>query len=214
MLVTSYCQLMASERELAASEKKELAATQALEQAQKALLVAQKTGDELDNARRKLVDLAKVTGTAMLTDLMAGNFGGGTTLKVRLSLCDRIIGSLREIGLSEDEIARAKEMYSKGIGVIYHWAIGCALEGRTDPDKINMNASPELRRASYEFEKMVNFPEWRVPSPDEMQSFIEKRGFMNEEVKALIDDYRHFLKTGDVRRREVLESLRDNGTWN
>jgi hypothetical protein len=209
MLMMSYRQLVASERGLAASEKKELAATEALEQAKDARRVAQETVGELTDARRKLVDLAKVTGKTMLTELMAGNFFGGTTLRVRLSLCDQIIGSLKEIGLSEAEIADAKEMWSKGIGVIYHNAIRCALEGRTNPNEINMEASPELRRASHEFGEMVDFPKWQVPSPDQMQSFIDKRGFMNEQVKELIDDYRYFLKTGAIKRREVLELLRD-----
>jgi hypothetical protein len=184
-------------------------ATEALARSKEAQRVAQETVTELNDARRKLLELAKVSGSTMLTELMAGNFIDGTTLGVRLNLCDRIIGALRGIGLSEDEITDAKEVYAKGLGVIYHWAIQCALEGRTNPNEINIKASPELRRASDEFGKMVKFPEWEVPSPDEMQSFIEQKGFMNEDVESLIDDYRQFLKTGNIQRREVLEAMRD-----
>jgi hypothetical protein len=116
---------------------------------------------------------------------------------------------LREIGLSDKEVAATKEMWSRGMSLIYHWAICCRLEGRTNPSEINMSASPEVRKASAELEKMANFGEWKAPSPDETQRFIEERGLMNEEVRELINDYRYFLQTGDIRRRAVIESLRD-----
>jgi len=206
-IVISFFMLTMSYLQLTTTRKKELAASDALNQAKEALCLARETGGELDSARRKLIGLARVTGTTILTELMAANFYDRTTLKVQLGLSDQVIGTLREIGLSEDEIGAAKEMWSKGVGLLYCRAIRCALEGRTDPNKMNMKAGPEQSKASRELGKMVNSREWQAPSPDEIQIFIEKGGVMNEEVKELIDDYRYFLKTGDIRRREFLESL-------
>lgn len=166
-------------------------------------LIAQKAAATVD----QLQNIACTTARATLTDLMAANFMGGTTLKARLDLHDQIIDSLREIGIPEDKIKEANKMWSKGIGVIYHRGIRNALEGRTNPDEVNLKASPELRKASDEFQKTQDFEQWQVLSPDEMQSFIEGKGFMNEAVSELIDDYRYFLDTGNIRRRSVFEQL-------
>jgi len=155
----------------------------------------------------QLRNVAFINAKTILTDIMAANFAGGTTLKTRLELHDQIVDSLKEIGASKDKIRDAEEMWSKGVGVIYHRGIQCALEGRTNPDMINMKASPELRQASKEFYEMVNFEQWEVPSPDEMESFINKKGFMNDAVRELISDYRYFLETGNIRRRSVFEQL-------
>jgi len=64
-----------------------------------------------------------------------------------------------------------------------------------------------LRKASKEFQEMLNFSQWEVPSPDEMESFINEKGFMNDTVRELISDYRHFLETGNIRRRSMFEQL-------
>lgn len=166
-------------------------------------LIAKDAASTVDH----LQNIACTTARATLTDLMAANFMGGTTLKNRLDLHDQIIDRLREIGISEDKIKEADKMWSKGIGVIYHRGIRCALEGRTSPNQVNVNASPELRKASDEFQKMQDFEQWEVPSPNEMESFIEEKGFMNDTVRELINDYRYFLETGDIRRRDVFEQL-------
>jgi hypothetical protein len=155
----------------------------------------------------QLQNVACINAKAALTDSMASNFMGGIDLKTRLDLNDRIVTCLREIGVSEAKIKDVKEWWSKGVGVIYHRAIRNALEGRTRPNQVNMQASPELRQASNEFQNMLDFEQWKAPSPDEMEAFIEGKGFMNEVVKELITDYRHFLQTGEIRRREVFEQL-------
>lgn len=166
-------------------------------------LIAEKAVTTINQLR----NIAYTTAQATLTDLMAANFVGGTTLRTRLDLHDQIIASLKEIGVSDDNIRNAETMWRKGVGVIYHRGIHCALEGRTNPNIINMKASPELRKASDEFQNMQDFKQWQVPSPDEMESFIEEKGFMNDSVRELINDYRYFLETGDIRRREVFEKL-------
>ena len=166
----------------------------------KALATAKSTVDQLRN-------MSCTNAEAALTDSMAANFMGGVNLKTRLELNNRIIDSLIEIGVSKKKIKDAKKMWSKGIGMIYHRGIHDALEGRTNPQMLNMGASQELRDASKEFQETMNFKQWEVLSPDEMESFIEGKGFMNDTVKELISDYRHFLETGNIQRRSVFEQL-------
>jgi len=165
-----------------------------------ALTTAKSTVDQLQN-------IACINAEAALTDSMAACFMGGVDFKTRLDLNDRIIDSLIEIGVSEEKIKDVKKMWSKGIGIIYHRHIRNALEGRTDPNMLNMEVSPELREASKEFQETMNFKQWEVLSPDEMESFIEGKGVMNDTVRELISDYRHFLETGNIRRRSVFEQL-------
>ena len=144
---------------------------------------------------------------AVITNSMAGMFWGGSPLETRLYLHDRIIASLRNAGIKETEIANVNEMWVKYIGIIYYRSIKTALEEHKRPDNINTKASPELPKALKEFEDMVDFSKLEVPSPDVMQSFINERGIMNDEAKELIEDYRYFIKTNDIRRREVFISL-------
>ena len=166
-------------------------------------LVAEKAASTVN----QLQNIACTIAEAALTDSMAGNFMGGIDLKTRLDSNYRIIDSLIEIGVSKEKIKDVKKMWSKGIGIIYHRGIRNALEGRTDPQRLNMKASPELKAASKEFQETQNFKQWEVLHPDEMESFIEGKGFMNETVRELISDYRHFLETGNIRRRSVFEQL-------
>lgn len=168
-------------------------------------LVAQKATETID----QLKFIARTNAKVTIADLMAANFGfkDGLNLKTRLELHDRIISSLKQIGVSQNDIEDVDSMWHKGVGVIYFRGIRCALEGRTNSNIINKNASPELLRSSKEFQKLLNFENWEAPSPDEIESFIEAKGFMNDKVKELIEDYRYFLRTGDIRRRDVFEKL-------
>ena len=128
-------------------------------------------------------------------------------MKIRLDLHDRIIESLREIGLSEDKIKDVNQMWVKGIGLIYHRGIRYALINRIEQNKIDTKTKSELSKVSEEFQKMQDFKQWKVPSPDEMELFIEEKGLLNQKIKELIEDYRYFLQTGKIRRKEVFEKL-------
>jgi len=196
---------MTSTVEQAKADANEISAIKDRVEAQSATvdLIAKQAASTVE----QLQNVACINAKAVLTDSMAANFMGGIDLKTRLDLNDRIINSLKEIGVSEKKIKDVKERWSKGVGIIYHRGIRNALEGRTQPNQINMQASPELRQASEELQKMENFEQWEVPSPDEMEAFVEKKGFMNDTVKELISDYRYFLETGEIRNRSVFEQL-------
>lgn len=156
----------------------------------------------------QLHSLALSTSQLTLTSLMAGNFMGGMTLMKRLDLHDHLVETLRKIGFSEPMITEAETHWKKGMGCLYFHAIAGALEGRTHASQINMEATPQQRDAKAAFDKLLNFDEWEVPAPHVMRAFIESRNLLNDAVRALIDDYEHFLRTNEVRRREALV-LRD-----
>ena len=61
--------------------------------------------------------------------------------------------------------------------------------------------------ASQEFLKLLKFDEWKSPSSKEIEEFIENKGLMNQELKDLIGDYKHFESTGTIRRKELFIEL-------
>jgi hypothetical protein len=167
--------------------------------ASKALGIAKETVDQVRN-------IACVNAEAVLTASMAANFMGGMKVEDRLRLDEKVVASLVEIGISTEDVKKIKKKWSKGIGILYHNRVHDTLEGRTKPSILNMKASPELLAASKAFRDTVIFDQWKVPTPNEMQSFIEKKGFMNDTLMKIIDDYRSFLETGNY-NREILFPL-------
>jgi len=211
-IIVSIVMVIISVVQMVGAFKQNIDASHALNIANAAAAKANNDANEIARLRTQTViqlqNIAYTIAKVNLTDLMAANFWDGTTLKTRLDLHDQIIANLKVLNVPDDKIGEADDMWAKGVGVIYHNAIRNALEGRTNHDQINIEASPELRKVSHEFQEMLNFEQWQVPCPNEMESFIKEKGFMNDTIKELICDYRHFLETGDIRRRSVFEKLR------
>lgn len=156
---------------------------------------------------KQLREVAATSSEVVLTDLMAGDFFGGMTLETRLKLHDQAINSLKEIGATKKQIDKADEMWRRGVGIVFHRGIRCAIEGLEDPNYINTNAEKHVLAASKEFEELLKFEEWKVPSPKEMRKFIEEKKVMDEAVDELLKDYEAFVKTGELRRRDVFVKL-------
>ncbi len=49
----------------------------------------------------------------------------------------------------------------------------------------------------------MEFEQWKAPTPAEMTTYLESVGCLTDEISEWIDDYRHFLETGEISRREV-----------
>ena len=163
------------------------------------------TINEANATIEQLRNIAASFAKTILTDLMAGGFADSMNLKSRLDLHDQIISDLNNIGVSETAVKDAKYMWSKGICIIYHRAIRRVLGQQDTLYRININAPTEVLEASRQFQNMLNFDKWQAPTPDEMEAFIESKGLMTEELSNWISDYRHFVETGEIRRRELLE---------
>jgi hypothetical protein len=147
-----------------------------------------KSIDEANATIQQLRSLALALGEASLTDLMAGNFFEGMSLRRRFATHDVIKRSLLDLGLSVGDIQKASANWNKGIAVTYHRAIRAAL-----PKELNV-------RIRDEFNGMLKFEEWQAPSPDALDAFLRQHGLVTDEVTAWIDDYRHFERTKEIRR--------------
>jgi hypothetical protein len=162
--------------------------------------------DEAINQATATVDqlraLATTVAQVTLTDLMSSNFMDGATLATRLSLHDKLLGTLKNLGVTSEQIAEADENWRRGIGVIYHRIIRHELGQRKSKNNVNFDAPKESQDAAHAFLDLVKFDEWKVPTPAEMESFINGRGLMTPELQAWVDDYRYFLTHWKLRRVE------------
>ena len=149
--------------------------------------------------------IARNISETTLTALMAGNFGftDGLNLESRLDLHDRLVQSLKEIGIPDKDISELDAKWKQGIGVIYHRAIAPLIDDREEPHRINPNATEEQEKVRAGWDELLEFEQWKAPTPAEMTIYLESVGFLTDEINEWIDDYRHFVETGEINRREV-----------
>ncbi len=161
------------------------------------------TVDEANATIKQLREVASTFAEATLTNLMASTFVGGMTMKQRLLLHDQLIVNLKDIGASDKQIARADKMWEHGIGVIFNRMIENAIEGRDNPNIVNIKDRDKALNASREFHKLLKFDEWKAPTSAQAREFIVDKGVMNTQVDELLKDYQEFENTGGFRRIEV-----------
>ena len=167
-----------------------------------------KMRDAIEEAYATITEVRKIAANIsepMLATLMAGNFGfsDGLNLQARLEQHDGLIANLREIGVTEEEIIKAERKWRGGIGVIYHRAIAPLIDERRKPYEVNHNATPEQKEAYEGWDNLLLFEDWKAPSPSEMEEYLREKGVMTAEMQEWIDDYRNFIETGEIRRREI-----------
>lgn len=149
-----------------------------------------------------------ISGTS-LTALMAGNFGfrDGLSLEGRLELHDNLVQSLRKIGLPDQRISELDRKWKQGIGVIYHRAIAPLIDERPEPNRINPNATPKQLEDRAGWDELLEFNQWKVSSPTNMRNYLKSREIENPEIDAWVNDYQHYLETGEIRRRELFVKM-------
>lgn len=149
--------------------------------------------------------IAKNISETTLTSLMAGNFGfsDGLNLEARLNLHDRMLESLKEIGISETDISELDEKWEQGIGVIYHRAIAPLIDGRETPNRVNTNATSNQLKARKGWDELLEFDDWKAPTPEAMKSYLKRVDLLTPEINAWVNDYSHFCETGKINRRDL-----------
>ncbi|MFM2478841.1 hypothetical protein [Celerinatantimonas sp. MCCC 1A17872] len=158
----------------------------------------------------QLRDVATTSTKATLTTLIASSFGftNGMNLKSRLDLHDKLIADLKKLGVSEQQIEQADEMWKRGVHMIFHRGIVAAIERREKSCIANKNLEPKIREASREFQtKFLDFDNWVTGSSGEMKQFIIDKQIMNPEVEELLKDYSEFEKNGVYRRKGIFIQL-------
>lgn len=145
---------------------------------------------------------AIVIARASLGQLIADSFIGRMTSEQRFRLHDEVIHNLDHLGVSDEQINEAKEIWNKGIRVIYVRAIGYAVYGKESP---SAPASPTDRQVALgrEIKQLRDFrSDWNAASASTLRDLIEERGQMTPLVRKWLDDYQHFEATGEIRDKD------------
>lgn len=153
----------------------------------------------------QLREVATINSEATLTDLMAGGFMGGMSLKKRLELHDSIIDALKGIGASDLQLSSAESDWRKGVCIIYQRAIRQAVEQRQEPNRINTNATEEQKKAGAEIHELQNFEKWETPSPSQIRNVLKKHNINSESADHWVNEYEHFLENNEIRNRTEFE---------
>lgn len=148
----------------------------------------------------QLRDLAAAVSQVALTELMSSSFFDGATLSTRLSLHDKLLATLKKLDLSNAQMEEADSNWRKGIGVIYHRIIHHHLAQREKKNNVNFQAPKESLQAAKDFQALLKFDEWAAPTPEAMEAFISERNLMTLELQDWINDYKHFIANGEIRR--------------
>ena len=162
--------------------------------------------DEADASLSELRQIAKGLAEITLTDLMASNFMGGLPLIRKLDFHDELMENLEHLGVTGSDREKTEAMWRQGMGVIYNRAISHAAAERKEKSRLSKKeqTDEEFRAEIAKLTDLIDFKRrWDSPTPAECEKFLSENGLMNEEAQAWIDDYRHYLETGEIRRRDL-----------
>ncbi len=151
----------------------------------------------------QLQTMATVQAKAQLNQLMHSNFGwdGSSNAAERLALHDQIIVSLADLGVSSERIVEAETTWRAGVGVIYHrWVHHYLTQAKEHKYSIDTDAA---RRAADEIQSKLDFTTWTAPGPDVIEDILNKHGVATDPLREWLEDYRSFLRTRQLSRREV-----------
>jgi hypothetical protein len=159
--------------------------------------VSAKMRETIAEANATINQLREVTttmATATLTNMMATNFMGGMSLRKRLELHDQLMQQLQRVGVSEEQQRRAQAEWRKGVSILYFNVV--YREAVTD------RTLEESNKLQSEYQSMLDFPNWQAPTPDMLTRFCEQRNLLTPKVSQWIDNYQHFLSTGEINRQD------------
>lgn len=151
---------------------------------------------EANASLEQLREVATTFTDAALTDLSEGIFLGGLPAENRLDYHPKMIESLQKIGASKEQIKRAEAGWRNVVGKLYWGRLkkiskvsGLANYGGPGHELV------ELGRSGV------------APTPEALEQALDSLSLLTSEARGWINDYRHFLATNEIRRRDEL--LRD-----
>lgn len=153
--------------------------------------------DEAAATTEQLREVATTIATAVMTDMMAGGFSGSMHLAERFELHDQLLAQLDKLGVSEDQKRRTTAQWRKGVAVIYHRIIGKLVN-----EEAKRVTPGTWTGTSSEYNNLLDFPHWDAPRPNEITKFCASKNLLTPEITSWIEDYRHFLDTDEIRRRD------------
>lgn len=161
---------------------------------------------ENEKSLEHLREIGTLLSSSILTDIMASNFWGGTTLRNKVELHDKIIKTLRQIGVDENRIAQAECDWRKGVCIIYYNALKWRIKQQPDSHHVNTKADEENQRAGHELDILLDFDNWVVPSPEKISAVLDKyKVKTTDDISKILEDYFWFVKNNEIRNIELID---------
>jgi hypothetical protein len=143
----------------------------------------------------QLQDLGSVMGQILIeSDAARGRLGSASSPAEHEALKQRILGSLKSIGVSDTELSKIAASDRKWVLVDY--VIGILQSGTS---RVPDNSKAEWNKAFAQYTQ-GGIDQYALLTPERLEELFSKFGVLGDHEKSLIDDYRDYLKTGTQRR--------------
>ncbi len=154
---------------------------------------------EADATLNELREAMTTFAQAMLTSSMANEFMDGLPTRRRFDYHDQVMDSLRDLKLTSTQLAKAESGWRQGVAILYH-----RLFANVVAHQLKSSDKPNQERSAIvdKLHKLGDFSTWTSPSPAVVRDFLKKEGVYNAELEQWLEDYEHFLTTGELRRRD------------
>jgi hypothetical protein len=140
----------------------------------------------------ELRKMAAATAKANLTQLaMSGQLMHGINTDVKFGIRDRIIASLKEIGVLKDDIHDSQEIW---ISVYCDMLLGDIEEEAT---KLSPGATEEI-------EKLPTYRGFGVPDPETLEKWIKSKLLKSDRLNQLLDEYKRLWTTGGMKDPSII----------
>jgi hypothetical protein len=153
----------------------------------------------------QLQHLASTLSRILLSDVMASNFISGLPLSAKFEIFDDTIRQLKELGIPDDDVEKCKERWNRGVATIFVRTACVAIRQGDRPKESQASPTQTEKDASDELTYDPVHDSWSAPGPEKIRGVLSKHKIMNPTVDQLIEDYRTFLNTGEIRDRSVLQ---------
>jgi hypothetical protein len=145
--------------------------------------------------------LAAIVGEVALSLIKrSGRLGGYSDLEQE-QLSQRILDVLRKVGVQERDIPQLMAEWHRFTEYDYVLYI---LGGHTVP----VTLDPEI---TAEWKSLRSGGLAKIPTPDELRSFLDRRGFMTFEIAGYLEDYEYYRLHRSQRRSEVWRNREEWG---
>jgi hypothetical protein len=124
----------------------------------------------------------------------AGRWGGGSTWEDKKLMRANILATLEKLGVESEKIDEVLSVERRYVHFDYSHAVTHDLHSRLSQENMatwNDFFSPRKRKG-------IGFE----PGPDELETFLQGVGLLDDEVRERLEDYRHYDRTNSHRRRD------------
>lgn len=144
------------------------------------------------------------TGIAESTTLLvAASFSGfKLPITMRKNMVDELAKILKNIGVEENYRLATFQMWRRAVSMKYAWKIEhCFDRGRRPPDMLPQ----EKEDIVASLRRLYDVDRWKSKPPEDFESVLVDKHRLTPLAQMWIEDYKHFLDTGEIRHLEEWE---------